>query len=105
MPLSTAIQQQRRNKALKQSPLQRKHNILVLDLLSLGSASSSQSLLGTVQSVSVVTTELWVNTLQGWVLVGLWLLDTVLVGLLGLVMGCVILGLGHFCWMLVCGSM
>lgn len=54
------------------------------------STGSSQSLGGTVKSVSVVTTELWVNTLQGWVLVGLWLLDTVTVSLSSLVVCCVV---------------
>lgn len=71
---------------------------LYYDMISLSrllSTSLGQSLGGTVQSVSVVTTELSVNSLQGWVLVGLWLLNTVLVGLSGLVVGGVVLRLGH----------
>ena len=60
-------------------------------LFGLSSTGGSKSLSGTVKSVLVVTLELWVNTLQRWVLVGLWLLDTVTVSLLGLVVVGVVL--------------
>lgn len=63
--------------------------------------SSSQSLGSTTQSVSVVSSELGVNVSQRSVSVSLWLLDTVLVSLLGLVVGGVVLRLGHFAGMLV----
>lgn len=58
--------------------------------------SSSQSLGSTTQSVSVVSSELGVNVSQRSVSVGLWLLDTVLVSLLGLVVVGVVLRLRHF---------
>lgn len=58
--------------------------------------SSSQSLGSTTQSVSVVSSELGVNVSQRSVSVGLWLLDTVLVSLLGLVVGGVVLRFSHF---------
>lgn len=48
-----------------------------------------------MQSVSVVTTELGIDTLQRRVLVRLGLLDAVLVGLLGLVVGGMVLRLRH----------
>lgn len=44
----------------------------------------------------MVFSELGVHVLQRSVSVGLWLLDAVLVGLLGLVVGGMVLGLGHF---------
>ena len=36
-----------------------------------------QGLHGSVQSVSVVSSELWIGTLERWISHGLWLLDTV----------------------------
>lgn len=50
-----------------------------------------------MQGVLVVSSELGVNTLQGWVLVGLRLLDAVSVSLSRLVVSGMVLGLGHFC--------
>lgn len=49
-----------------------------------------------MQSVLVVSSELWVNTLQRWVLVGLWLLNTISVSLSGLVVSGMVLGFRHF---------
>lgn len=63
--------------------------------LSLLTTSGSESLSGTSQSVSVVSLELGVNTLERGVSVSSGLLDPVSVGLLGLVVGGVVLGLGH----------
>lgn len=48
-----------------------------------------------MQSELVVSSELGVNGSQRSVSVSLWLLDTVLVSLLGLVVGGMVLGLGH----------
>lgn len=62
---------------------------------------SSQSLGSATQSVSVVSSELGVDVSQRSVSVGLWLLDTVLVSLLGLVVGGVVLRFSHFAWRLV----
>lgn len=44
----------------------------------------------------VVSSKLWINTLQRRILVGLWLLDTVSVSLLGLVVSGMVLRLSHF---------
>lgn len=65
-----------------------------MNLFLLGTGSG-QGLRSTVQSVSVVTTELGIDTLQRRVLVRLRLLDAVLVGLLGLVVGGMVLRLRH----------
>ena len=35
-----------------------------------------QRLRGSVESMSVVSAELWIGTLEGWISGGLWLLDT-----------------------------
>ena len=48
-----------------------------------------------MKSVSVVSSELGVHTLQRWVLVGSWLLDSILVSLLDLVVVGVVLGFRH----------
>ena len=63
-------------------------------LLLFGSGSG-QGLGSTVQSVSVVSSELGVDTLKRRVLVGSGLLDPVSVGLSGLVVGGVVLRLSH----------
>ena len=44
----------------------------------------------------MVSSKLWINTLQRRILVGLWLLDTVSVSLLGLVVSGMVLRLSHF---------
>ena len=45
---------------------------------------TNQGLHGSVKSMLVVATELWVGTLEGWVSASLWLLDTVVGFLLAL---------------------
>ena len=66
------------------------------DLFLLSGALGSKSLSSAVKSVLVVSSELGVNTLEGRVLEGLGLLDTVAVSLLDLVVVGVVLRLGHF---------
>lgn len=57
---------------------------------------SSNSLHSTTQSELLVSSEFGVRRLQRCLSVGLWLLDTVLVSLLGLVVSGVVLRLSHF---------
>lgn len=53
--------------------------------LSRGVSTKGKGLGGTVKSMFVVSSELWINTLHRRILLGLWLIDTVLMSLLVLV--------------------
>jgi hypothetical protein len=59
------------------------------------SGSSFSSEIGSLLCVTLVTSELWANTVESDVSVLFWFSDTVLVGLLVLVGVCVVLGFGH----------